>query len=124
MKNAGMAFLLAVAFAVTVHPVVQAKTFQLGTQDSNSLVPAEALNCPQPAVTTEMMEQGVKTNCLAKFAIQPTGKHTVELLTSTGSSEVDEMTLETLRTWKFRPASLSGSAVPSVRKIKIEFEVD
>jgi len=124
VKNANLAVLLTAIIYLCTGSGLQAKTFQLGTQESNSLIPAEAVNCPQPAVTSEMMEQGVKTNCLAKFAIQPTGKHTVELLTSTGSAEVDEMTLETLRTWKFRPASLSGAAVPSVRKIKIEFEVD
>ncbi len=103
---------------------IDAKTFQIGTQESNQLIPAEAVSCPQPAVTAEMLEQGIKANCLAKFAIANTGKHTVQLLSSTGSSEVDEMTLETLRTWRFRPASLSGEPVPSVRKIKVEFEVD
>jgi TonB family protein len=71
-----------------------------------------------------MLEQGIKTNCTAKFAIAPTGKSTVELISSTGSSEVDELTLGTLRTWRFRPASLSGSPVASVRKIKVEFEVE
>ncbi|MBP9091073.1 energy transducer TonB [bacterium] len=102
----------------------QAETFKLGTQESNHLIPAEPLDCPQPAITEEMLEQGIKTNCTAKFAIAPTGKSTVELLSSTGSSEVDELTLGTLRTWRFRPASLSGSPVASVRKIKVEFEVD
>ncbi|MBP6745370.1 energy transducer TonB [bacterium] len=101
-----------------------ADTFKLGTQESNHLIPAEPLDCPQPAITEEMLEQGIKTNCTAKFAIAPTGKSTVELLSSTGSSEVDELTLGTLRTWRFRPASLSGSPVASVRKIKVEFEVD
>lgn len=103
---------------------VQAETFKLGTQESNHLVPAEPLDCPQPIITEEMLEQGIKTNCTAKFAIAPTGKSTVVLLSSTGSSEVDELTLGTLRTWRFRPASLSGSPVASVRKIKVEFEVD
>lgn len=102
----------------------RAETFKLGTQESNHLVPAEPLDCPQPIITEEMLEQGIKTDCTAKFAIAPTGKSTVELLSSTGSSEVDELTLGTLRTWRFRPASLSGSPVASVRKIKVEFEVE
>ena len=109
--------------ALTVAPAY-AETFKLGTQESNSLLPAEPISCPQPIVTEEMLEQGIKTHCTAKFAIGKTGKSTVELLTSTGSTEVDDMTLDTLRTWRFRPASLSGAPVSSVRKIKIEFEVD
>lgn len=116
--------LVATGLAATFAKSVQAETFKLGTQESNHLIPAEPLDCPQPAITEEMLEQGIKTNCTAKFAIAPTGKSTVELLSSTGSSEVDELTLGTLRTWRFRPASLSGSPVASVRKIKVEFEVD
>lgn len=116
--------LLATGLTGTFAKAVQAETFKLGTQESNHLIPAEPLDCPQPAITEEMLEQGIKTNCTAKFAIAPTGKSTVVLLSSTGSSEVDELTLGTLRTWRFRPASLSGSPVASVRKIKVEFEVD
>lgn len=116
--------LLAIApFDILGAPAL-AETFKLGTQESNHLIPAEPLDCPQPVITEEMLEQGIKTNCTAKFAIAPSGKSTVELISSTGSSEVDEMTLGTLRTWRFRPASLSGSPVASVRKIKVEFEVD
>lgn len=125
MKKAVLVGLLAVA--VSISPGCaggNAKTFQMGTQEANHLIPAEAISCPQPAITSEMLEQGIKANCLAKFAIATSGKHTVQLLSSTGSSEVDEMTLETLRTWRFRPASLSGEPVASVRKIKVEFEVD
>lgn len=119
-----IANLLATApFGILGRPAL-AETFKLGTQESNHLIPAEPLDCPQPVITEEMLEQGIKTNCTAKFAIAPSGKSTVELISSTGSSEVDEMTLGTLRTWRFRPASLSGSPVASVRKIKVEFEVD
>ncbi len=116
--------LLAIAPIGTLGSPALAETFKLGTQESNHLIPAEPLDCPQPVITEEMLEQGIKTNCTAKFAIAPSGKSTVELISSTGSSEVDEMTLGTLRTWRFRPASLSGSPVASVRKIKVEFEVD
>ncbi|MBA4076349.1 MAG: hypothetical protein C0508_15000 [Cyanobacteria bacterium PR.023] len=116
--------LLAIAPIGSLGTAAQADTFKLGTQESNHLIPAEPLDCPQPVITEEMLEQGIKTNCTAKFAIAPTGKSTVELISSTGSSEVDELTLGTLRTWRFRPASLSGSPVASVRKIKVEFEVE
>ena len=119
-----LANLLAIAPIGSLGTPALADTFKLGTQESNHLIPAEPIDCPQPVITEEMLEQGIKTNCTAKFAIAPTGKSTVELLSSTGSSEVDELTLVTLRTWRFRPASLSGSPVASVRKIKVEFEVE
>lgn len=116
---------IALAFvAITATAAVQAKTFQLGVQHSGELVPAEVLSSPQPVITAEMLEQGIKASCTAKFAIAASGKHQVELISSTGSGEVDEMTLQTLRTWRFRPAVLSGEPVSSVRKIRIEFEVE
>ncbi len=125
LKSATLTSLAAMALALFSGCAdADAKTFQMGTQESKQLIPAEAVSCPQPAISSDMLEQGIKANCLAKFAIAPTGKHTVQLLSSTGSSEVDELTLETLRTWRFLPASLGGEPVPSVRKIKVEFEVD
>ena len=113
--------------AVLVHccgHTAMAKTFQLGAQHANQLTPAVLTYAPQPVITPEMLEQGIKTSCTARFAIASSGKHNVKLLSSTGSAEVDEMTLDTLRTWRFRPALLGGEPVASVRKIKIEFEVE
>lgn len=109
---------------LTASSLASAETLRIGTQQSATLIPAEAVRCPQPEITHEMLEQGIKANCLAKFAIEPSGKHTVELLSSTGSPEFDELTLDTLRGWQFRPAQLAGAPVYSVRKIKVEFEVE
>jgi TonB family protein len=101
-----------------------AETFKLGTHEANELIPAEVEFSPQPCISSEMLESGIKCTCTAKFHITPTGKHNVSLVNSTGSNEVDELTLETLRTWRFRPAVLNGTPIASVRKIKIEFEID
>ena len=115
---------LATLSMLSAGSIANAETLRIGTQQSATLVPAEAVRCPQPEITHEMLEQGIKANCLAKFAIEPSGKHTVELLSSTGSPEFDELTLDTLRGWQFRPAQLAGDPVYSVRKIKVEFEVE
>ena len=124
MKVSLLALPLLLSVTLLAIAPVQAKTFQLGTQHSSQLIPAEVLSAPQPVITSEMLEQGIKASCTAKFAIATNGKHKVELISSTGSGEVDEMTLETLRTWRFRPAEVSGEPVASVRKIRIEFEVE
>lgn len=101
-----------------------AETFKLGAQESESLEPAEPIFAPSPVITEEMLESGIKAFCVARFEISPLGKHVVHLVTSTGSAEVDELTLSTLRTWRFRPGKRGGQPAASVRKIKVEFEVD
>ncbi len=101
-----------------------AETFKLGAQESESLEPAEPVFAPSPVITEEMLESGIKAFCVARFEISPLGKHVVHLVTSTGSAEVDELTLSTLRTWRFRPGKRGGQPAASVRKIKVEFEVD
>lgn len=95
-----------------------------GTTDSSSYEDALAIECPQPELTAEHNEQGIKTSCSARFVIDEVGKFSVRLVSSTGSQEVDDMALATLRRWKFKPAQLNGKAVKSSRKIKIEFEIE
>jgi TonB family protein len=56
--------------------------------------------------------------------VSANGKTDVKLLSSSGSTEIDEITLQTLRTWKFKPATLDGEPIEGVRKIQIEFQVD
>jgi protein TonB len=95
-----------------------------GTTDSSSYEEALALECPQPELTAEHNEQGIKTSCCARFSIDENGKFDVRLVSSTGSQEVDDIAISTLRRWKFKPAQLNGKAVKSNRKIKIEFEIE
>jgi outer membrane biosynthesis protein TonB len=43
---------------------------------------------------------------------------------SSGSDEIDDITLKTLKQWKFKPAMLNDKPVLSIRRIKLEFEVE
>jgi TonB family protein len=56
--------------------------------------------------------------------VSASGKTDVKLLSSSGSSEIDDITLQTLRTWKFKPATLDGEPIEGVRKIQVEFQID
>ena len=85
---------------------------------------AEVLNSPQPMIPAELHEQCFKSCCIARFIINPDGKTAVKLLTSSGSDEIDEITLSTLKRWKFRPAMLNGKPVQSTRRVKVEFEIE
>jgi protein TonB len=101
-----------------------AKTFTLGTDYSSRYKIAEPVFAPEPEISAELKEQCFKSCCIAKFLIKADGNTSVHLLTSSGSDEVDEIAVETLRRWRFRPAQLDGKPVDSSRKVRVEFEIE
>jgi protein TonB len=56
--------------------------------------------------------------------VSPNGKSDVQLIGSSGSQEVDNLTLETLRRWKFKPATIDGAPVEGSKKVQVEFKVE
>lgn len=119
-----LCYALLLSIAVTAAPVSASPLLKGGTTDSSSYEDALALEAPQPELPAEHTEQSCKKSCCARFTIEDTGKFEVKLVSSTGSQEVDDVALATLKKWKFKPAQLNGKPVKSSRKIKIEFEVD
>ncbi len=105
-------------------PNSHATTLSLGAEYSSNYKIAEPVYTPEPEITPELHEQCFKSCCIAKFLVKATGITSVQLLTSSGSAEVDDMALVTLRRWKFKPATLDGNPVDSTRKIRVEFEIE
>jgi len=101
-----------------------ATTLSVGTEASSNFNPPQAIFAPEPVIPEHLQEQCFKSCCIAKFLVAPTGKTTVQLISTSGSSEVDELTLETLRRWKFKPATLDGAAVEGSKKVQVEFKVE
>jgi TonB family protein len=116
--------LAATSFVLLFGQSVGAKTFSLGTDYSSKYKIAEPVYSPEPEISPELKEQCFKSCCIAKFLINAEGQTSVQLLTSSGSSEVDEIAIDTLRRWKFKPAQLDGKPVESSRKIRVEFEIE
>jgi TonB family protein len=107
-----------------VIPPTSATTLSVGTEASSNFNPPQAIFAPEPVIPEHLQEQCFKSCCIAKFLVAPTGKTTVQLISTSGSSEVDELTLETLRRWKFKPATLDGAAVEGSKKVQVEFKVE
>jgi TonB family protein len=101
-----------------------ATTFNLGTEAASKVTSPEPIFNPEPKIPAQLHENCFKSCCIAKFMVSASGKTDVKLLSSSGSTEIDEITLQTLRTWKFKPATLDGEPIEGVRKIQIEFQVD
>lgn len=105
-------------------PAAAAKTYEVGTEASADFVEAKSTFSPPPEIPSEHTEHCFKSYCVARFFIAQDGKTTVKLLTKSGSNEIDDITIGTLRRWKFKPAMLDGKPVESTRRIKVEFEVN
>lgn len=115
--------LIGSATFVVISPT-SATTLSVGTEASSNFNPPQAIFAPEPVIPEHLQEQCFKSCCIAKFLVAPTGKTTVQLISTSGSSEVDELTLETLRRWKFKPATLDGAAVEGSKKVQVEFKVE
>jgi len=94
------------------------------TADASHYEDAKAVEAPRPEIPAELHEQCFKSCCIARFLIKDDGKYSVKLISSSGSDQVDDIALDTLRRWKFKPALLDGKPVESSRKIRVEFQVD
>ena len=102
----------------------QSKEFSLGVEAECQFQDAAIITSPSPLIPPELHEDCFKSCCIARFLIGDNGKTQVKLLTSSGSEEIDDITLSTLKRWKFRPAVLDGKPVPSSRRVKVEFQID
>lgn len=118
---------LAVAFALASFAgpaLAKELEFSIGLENTAKLVEAKPHFSPEPEIPSSMQEESFQRACLARFHIDQTGKPEVKLLSTSGSDEVDEIVLETLKRWRFSPATLDGKPVESTRRIKVELEIE
>jgi TonB family protein len=102
----------------------QLKTFSAGTASTATYLDAKPIVNPMPKIPAHLHEECFTSCCVARFKIDAKGVHQVKLITSSGNADIDEITLSTLRRWKFKPAMLDGKPVPTTRRLRVEFEVD
>lgn len=103
---------------------VSAKSYDVGTEESANFEEAKPTYNPSPSIPSHHQENCFKSCCIARFFIKSDGSTKVRLVSSSGSNEIDDITLSTLRRWKFKPAMLDGKPVDSTRRIRVEFEVN
>ena len=105
-------------------PFAVAKSYDAGTEDGAEFVPAKAVKCPCPHLPSELKEDSMDCCCEVRFHIDEKGDAKAKIVKSSGSDEIDDITLQTVSKWKFRPAMLDGKPVASTRRLKVEYEVN
>lgn len=84
---------------------------------------ARAIYAPKPVIPDSLRENSFQTVAVARFKVSYDGQVQVALVTPTGSPQLNEILLETLKTWRFFPAMKSGVAVDSQFDVRIPITV-
>ena len=66
---------------------------------------ARAIYAPQPVIPDSLREEAFQTVAVARFKVTYDGRVQVALITPTESPQLNELLLETLKTWRRREAS-------------------
>ncbi len=83
-----------------------------------------ALYSPQPVIPAYLRGQNLKTSVVIEFLITAQGQVTCRLLESSGSDELDALSVETAEKWRFKPAAQDNVPIDSKTRLRILFEVD
>lgn len=92
-----------------------------GSTPGNS--PARAVTQPLPSVPDDLREQAYQTVAIARFVIHIDGSVAVELIKPTQYPRLNQILVQTLRSWRFFPAIQDGHPVETQQNIRVHFNV-
>ncbi len=103
------------------HGATTPERVSAGSTSGNS--PAHAIMQPLPSVPDDLREQAYQTVAIARFVIHIDGSVAVELIKPTRYPRLNQILVETLRSWRFFPAIQGGSPVETQQDIRVHFNV-
>lgn len=104
-------------------PKAPAPPSSADTSPGTAHMGAKAIYQPAPKIPDDLRDEAISLVALARFHIKPDGSADAELIQATSSPRINQLILNTLRTWKFFPALEQGKPVPSVQDIRIHIDV-
>ncbi len=93
------------------------------SSDSIFLPPIPIFN-PLPVIPSNLRTHGYSTYVRVEFFVSRDASFTSKLLSSTGYDELDRVVIDTLKKWKFSPATMDGQPVNGTLKLRIQFSVN
>ena len=79
----------------------------------------EPIYAPAPTIPDDMRDEVLEAVAVARFQVSSNGNFVVSLTKPTDFSRLNDSILETLRTWRFHPASRNGVAIDSDAQIRL-----
>ncbi len=89
----------------------------------NDVSGARAIYAPTPAIPDDLRETVFQAVAVAHFRVAPDGTIEVTLVQPTPNPRLNQILLETLREWKFFPATKDGIAIASEFDVRIPITV-
>lgn len=93
------------------------------TSKANALMGAKAIYQPLPQIPDDLRDEAISVIAMARFHINPDGTASVELIKATQNPRINQLIINTLKTWKFFPALQDGKPIPSTQDIKVNVNV-
>ncbi len=85
---------------------------------------AEVVEQPRPEIPDELRNDVLNASVVAEFVVRADGSISdVKITRSAGIDQLDRVALETLKKWKFRPATRDGQPTEGRVRLHIDFEV-
>lgn len=75
---------------------------------------------PKPVLPDDISFDDIHGSFLGLFTIHADGTTEVKMVSSSGSSRVDQIALDAARQWKFRPATVNSKPVLSYERLEVE----
>jgi TonB family protein len=95
----------------------------LGTGEGESdAEPALPVYYPSPGITDRSLLPAVKQNIVVDVNISATGDVTDEKLVRGLGNALDQLVLAAVRRWRFRPATMNGTAIASSQEVVLAFD--
>ena len=79
----------------------------------------EAIYAPVPSIPDDMRDEVLEAIAVARFRVSHDGRSVVSLSKPTEFSRLNAIILETLRQWRFHPASRNGVAIDSDAEVRL-----
>ena len=84
---------------------------------------AQITDRPLPQIPDELREDAFNSFAIARFYIKKNGDITIELVKPCSNPQLNRLLMQSLRKWKFTPATQNGVAIDSFRDIHVDFSV-
>jgi protein TonB len=85
---------------------------------------ARALYQPKPALPEDLRDQSMHIVVRARIHIAADGGLRIELIKPAPDPRINQLVLNTLKTWRFFPALQAGKPVASVQDVNVAFDVN
>ena len=76
----------------------------------------------EPRVPSSMISGTIVNSVDVNVQISADGSHTVRIVRSSGSSEVDALVLDALKQWRWDPAAREGTPIASTQNFMFKFK--